>query len=168
MNMHHELTVYGFTMDSIANMPVVILKDAEEKRTLPVWISAREAVAMATDLMGSNVAETNSENDLIANLLVRVGVRLEKICIDDVRDGLLVASAVFSIGGEEIRIPAKTVEALSLSLKHRKPILISEELLEKAVVLDSGVSMQNDENNARRFVDYLESLKPEEMGEYPM
>lgn len=166
--MYHELTVYGFTMDSIANMPVVILKDAEEKKTLPVWISAKEAVAMATELIGSNVAGESSENDLFGNLLARIGVQLEKILIDDVRDGLLVASAVFSIGSEEICIPAKTVEALSLSLKHQKPILISEELLEKAVVLDAGVSTQNDENNARRFVDFLENLKPEEMGKYPM
>lgn len=166
--MYHELTVYGFTMDSIANMPVVILKDAEEKKTLPVWISAKEAVAMATELIGSNVAGVSSENDLFGNLLARIGVQLEKILIDDVRDGLLVASAVFSINNEEICIPAKTVEALSLSLKHQKPILISEELLEKAVVLDAGVSTQNDENNARRFVDFLENLKPEEMGKYPM
>jgi len=166
--MYHELTVYGFTMDSIANMPVVILKDAEEKKTLPVWISAKEAVAMATELIGSNVAGESSGNDLFRNLFARIGVQLEKILIDDVRDGLLVASAVFSIGNEEICIPAKTVEALSLSLKHQKPILISEELLEKAVVLDAGVSTQNDENNARRFVDFLENLKPEEMGKYPM
>lgn len=165
---YHELTVYGFTMDSIANMPIVILKDAEGKRTLPVWINAKDAVAMATDLIRGNVADASMEGDLIETLHDRVGVKLEQISIDDIRDGLFTASALFSVRGEEVRIPAKTAEMLSLSLKYQKPILISDELLEKAVVLDSGVKLAHGENNARRFVDFLDNLDPQEMGKYPM
>lgn len=164
----HEMTVYGFTVDSIANMPVVILKDAEGENTVPIWISPEDAVSIAAELIKGDISSKSGRNDLMFNLLERVGLTLAKVVVEDIKDSIFEFSVRFVREGEEIKVDVKPSEALVISLRSKLPVLISEELLARASTLTLGGDNLGRETNARRFVDFLENLNPEEMGKYPM
>jgi len=167
--MYLEMKVYGFALDAIAQMPVIILKDAEEKHAVPVWINASESVSFAAEFVGREASVRNGRKDVFATLVERLGMTVSSIVIESLRDGVFTASVrLASADGEEMRLELHVSEAMLLSLKYRLPMLVDRELLTQASTLDMGEEGFARENNARRFVDFLDQLDPSTMGKYPM
>jgi bifunctional DNase/RNase len=164
-----EMKVYGFALDAIAQMPVIILKDAEEKHAVPVWINATEAVAFAAELVGRDVAARTGRKDLVNSLLDRLEMAIAGIVIESQREGVFTSWVRLTRhDGEEMRIDLHVAEAMLVSLKYRLPVLVSRELLNQVSTLDMHEDALSSENNARRFVDFLDHLDPSAMGKYPM
>lgn len=167
--MHLEMKVFGFALDAIAQMPVIILKDAEEKYALPVWINASESVSFAAQFVGREMAARNSRKDVFTALTDHLGMTVTGIVIDGVRDGVFNSFVrLLSREGEEIRLEVHVAEAMLLSLKYQLPVLVHEEVLSQASSLDMNEESFAQENNARRFVDFLDHMDPAAMGKYPM
>ena len=168
-SMFLEMKVYGFALDSIAQMPVIILKDSEEKHAVPVWISSSESVSFAAEFVGREVSQRSGRKDLFASLLERLGMRISGIFIESLREGAFTASVrLCTSEGEEMRLEVHVSEAMLLSLKYRIPVLVNDELLTQVSSLDMSEEGFSGENNARRFVDFLDQLDPTTLGKYPM
>lgn len=164
-----EMKVFGFALDAIAQMPVIILKDADEKHTVPVWINASESVSFAAEFVGREVSVRNGRKDVFTTLVERLGMKVSGIVIESLRDGIFTASVrLASADGEEMRLELHVSEAMLLSLKFRIPVLVNSELLTQVSSLDMNEEGFAKENNARRFVDFLDQLDPSTMGKYPM
>lgn len=164
-----EMKVYGFALDSIAQMPVIILKDADEKHAVPVWISSSESVSFAAEFVGREVSQRSGRKDLFSSLLERLGMHISGILIESLRDGAFTASVrLANADGEEMRLEVHVSEAMLLSLKYRIPVLVNDELLTQVSSLDMSEEGFSGENNARRFVDFLDQLDPAALGKYPM
>ncbi|HEY6839449.1 MAG TPA: bifunctional nuclease family protein, partial [Geobacteraceae bacterium] len=71
-------------------------------------------------------------------------------------------------GTDEFRVDVRTCEALIASLKYEVPVLVSEEVVARASTIALEDATIAEENDARRFVDYLEKLNPADLGKYPM
>jgi uncharacterized protein len=168
--MYLDMKVYGFALDAIAQMPVIILKDADEKHVVPVWINASESVSFAAEFVGHEVPARNGRKDVFASLVERLGMSISSIVIESLRDGIFTASVRLAPAedGEEMRIELHVSEAMLLSLKYRLPIKVNSELLTQVATLDMSEEGFAKENNARRFVDFLDQLDPTAMGKYPM
>jgi uncharacterized protein len=167
--MYLEMKVYGFALDAIAQMPVIILKDAEEKHAVPVWISTSESVTFAAEFVGREVSLRNGRKDLFTSLIDRLGMSIASIVIESVREGVFTSSVrLTGADGEEMRLEVHVSEAMLLSLKYRLPILVNSELLTQVSTLDMNEEGFAQENNARRFVDFLDQLDPTSLGKYPM
>ena len=167
--MYLEMKVYGFALDAIAQMPVIILKDAEEKHAVPVWINASEAVAFAAELVGRDVSSRSGRKDLFNSLIDRLGMSVSSIVIESLREGVFTASVRLAKGeGEEMRLELHVSEAMLVSIKYRLPVMVNSELLTQVSTLDMNEEGFAKENNARRFVDFLDHLDPSAMGKYPM
>lgn len=166
--MYYEMTVYGFAIDDVARMPVAILKDADEERSVPVWISSLEALAIASELINRELASSRGTEDLMSSILARTGMSLERVSFDELHEGTFKASAAFLLNDNEIVMDIRPVDALVLSLKYKKPLLVEEEVVSRACGAEPGLDALNSESDARRFVDFLEKLDPSEMGKYPM
>jgi uncharacterized protein len=167
--MYLEMKVYGFALDAIAQMPVVILKDAEEKHTVPVWIGTSESVTFAAEFVGREVSARNGRKDLFTSLIEKLGMSIASIVIESLHEGVFTASVRFAAAnGEEMRLELHVSEAMLLSLKYRVPVLVNSELLAKVSTLDMSEEGFAQENNARRFVDFLDHLDPATLGKYPM
>jgi hypothetical protein len=83
------------------------------------------------------------------------------------KDGVIEASVNFNRDGEDLSVAVRPCEAIIAALKYKMPILVAREVLEQA----SGLTMSGEiaeENNARRFTDFLENLNPASLGKYPM
>lgn len=167
--MYLEMKVYGFALDAIAQMPVIILKDAEEKHAVPVWISTSESVSFAAEFVGREVSIRSGRKDLFTSLIERLGMSITRILIESVQEGLFTASVrLAAADGEEMRLELHVSEAMLLSLKYRLPVMVNSELLTQVSTLDMSAEGFAKENNARRFVDFLDQLDPSTMGKYPM
>jgi uncharacterized protein len=166
--MYHEMTVFGFTIDSIASRPVVILKDARGNNTMPIWISTSEAFAIAAELMLWDNSASTRTKDLMALFLEKTGTEIGAIIIKGLSNGVFSATVKFLCGDEEFLVEVRPCEAILAALKYKMPILVAEEDLQRAsVVAMSGEELAG-ENNARRFVEFLDNLDPATLGKYPM
>jgi uncharacterized protein len=167
--MYVEMKVQGFALDSIAQMPVIILKDADEKHSVPVWISASESVAFAAEYVGREMAVRNGRKDVFTSLVETMGMSIKSIVLESVRDAVFTCSIrLAAAGDEEVRLELHVSEAMLLSLKYRLPVLVDDQVLEEVATLDMNEEGIGNENNARRFVDFLDQLDPSSMGKYPM
>jgi len=169
LSMYLEMKVFGFALDAIAQMPVIILKDAEEKYAVPVWINATESVSFAAQFVGREMSVRNSRKDVFTSLIERLEMSISSIVVESLRDGVFTSSVrLLSKDGEEMRLELHVSEAMLLSLKYLLPVLVNSELLTQVSTLDMNEEGFAKENNARRFVDFLDHMDPAAMGKYPM
>lgn len=167
--MYVEMKVFGFALDAIAQMPVIILKDAEEKNAVPVWINATESVSFAAQFVGREMTARNSRKDVFTALIEQLEMKLTGIYLESLRDGVFTASVrLLDRDGAEVRLEVHVAEAMLLSLKYQMPVLVNDEVLTQASSLDMNEEGFAKENNARRFVDFLDHMDPSAMGKYPM
>jgi uncharacterized protein len=165
--MYCEMKVFGFAVDTLANRPVVILKDASDKNTIPLWLSSSEGVLMSAELLLWESTARSGRKDLMSLILAQIGIEIRSIVVEGMKDGIIEASVKFSRDGEEMSVAVRPCEAVIAALKYKMPILVAHEVLDLA----SGLAMTDEiaeENNARRFTDFLESLNPASLGKYPM
>lgn len=165
---YREMTVHGFALDSIAQIPLVLLKDGDGKITLPIWISSMEAVTVAAELINRDAMSQSGTRDLLSLLLDQLNVSIDRITIEGLSETLFDAYVLFSRDGDSIRVKVRSCEAVVMALKYSMPILVADEVFEQASMLDVGDEHGFGDNAAGRFVDFLESLDPKDMGKYPM
>ena len=166
--MYHKMKVFGFTLDTLAHRPVVILKDGEDTHTIPIWISSLEAVSIAAELINGDMSSQNGRVDLLSLLLEKITMEVTAISIDSLNDGVFTASVTFRKKNGEVRINVRPSEALIISLKYKLPVLVADDVMARASMLAMTDETIARENDARRFVDFLEHLDPAELGKYPM
>ena len=162
------MKVHGFTLDSIAQMPIVILKDEGEQYTLPLWISAVEAVSMAAELIGRDVFSKTGRNDLFSLLLERLEMSVERLLIESSPAGSNAAMVVFAATDGELEVDVRLTDVLVLAIKYGMPIMVSDEVLERGRVDEAAEEKGITELDARRFIDFLEKMDPTDMNKYPM
>src|SRR3989304_438104 len=80
-----RMTVRGIALDPITNMPIIILKDTEEKKALPIWVGIFEANAIALELEKTSTPRPMT-HDLIKNILDGLGIGVRQIVVNDLKD----------------------------------------------------------------------------------
>ncbi len=166
--MYHKMKVFGFTLDTLAHRPVVILKDAGDTNTVPIWISSQEAVSIVAELISRDISAQNGRGDLLSLLMEKMAMEVDRVSIDGINDAVFAASVIFQGEGGEVRLDVKAYEALIIALKYKLPVMVADEVMAKASMLALADEEIASENDARRFVDFLESLDPADLGKYPM
>ena len=166
--MYLEMTVFGFTIDSLANRPVVILKDARDSNTVPIWLSAGEALSIAAELIQWDSSERRGRKDLMTLLMENMETAIRSIAIEGGGDGVFTASVKFIRNGEELSVVVRPCEAIIAALKFKMPIMMAEDVLQRSTDIAISDEQITGENNARRFTEFLENLDPATLGKYPM
>ena len=109
-----EMSIKGLMVDPVTNMPIVLLRDADNQRVLPIWVGPVEANAIA--LQVENVAPPRPmTHDLLRNLLVELGATLERVVISDLRESTFFAYLELHRDGAVIFVDARPSDALALS-----------------------------------------------------
>lgn len=158
-----EMKVSGLALDSISNMPIIILKDLEEKRSLPIWVGVFEANAIALELEKVTTPRPMT-HDLIRNLLEALNAHVEKIVVNDLRDNTFYATIYLILDGDEVQVDSRPSDAIALALRTKSPIFVSEDVVNKA----KSVEVTKDQDDQEKLKEWLENLKPEDFGKYKM
>ena len=157
------MEIRGLMMDPTSNVPIVILRNEESARFLPIWIGVAEANAIALKLEGVDLPRPMT-HDLAIGLIQGLGGTILRVVITDLVDGTFFARIVLqSDGGEEREVDSRPSDAMALALRAGVEILVAEIVLEKAKT-DEATERLTDEEKVKR---YLEELDEEDI-EYTM
>lgn len=172
-----EVTVASLGLDKTSSTPVVILKEKDGERLLPIWIGPGEASAIAMELAGIHFARPLT-HDLFTAVVRGLGSSLVRVLITKVVDNTYYASLVFSANGEFISIDSRPSDSIALALRAEAPIFADENLLELSAleIEDADVDEMDEEpvpdvgepDDAREepLRDYLKRLNPEDFGRF--
>ena len=157
------MTVRGIALDPITNMPIIILKDQEEKRALPIWVGIFEANAIALEL--EKIATPRPmTHDLIKNILDGVGASVQQIVINDLKENTFFAVIEVNFNGNVVNIDSRPSDAIALALRLNAPIFVTDKVVSKAKSMDIAAETEDSD----RWREWLENLKPEDFGKYKM
>jgi len=157
-----EMKVKGLALEPLSNMPVIILRDEEEKRSLPIWVGLFEANAIALELEKISTPRPMT-HDLIKKILESLDARVQKIVVNDVRDNTFYAVIHLRLGSADITVDSRPSDAIALALRVGAPIFVDEEVVHKArtveVAKETEISTGKGDDPAK-IKEWLESLKP--------
>ena len=159
-----EMKVRGLALDPVSNMPIIILRDEEEKRSLPIWVGLFEANAIALELEKISTPRPMT-HDLIKNILESVEAKVEKIVVNDLRDNTFFAVIHLRLGEEEITVDSRPSDAIALALRVGAPILVDEDVVRRAKNVEVVPKESDDQEKLK---EWLENLKPEDFGKFKM
>jgi uncharacterized protein len=151
------MTLAGVRVELPTNQPIVLLKEDEGERYLPIWIGAAEAAAIAFALQGV-VTPRPMTHDLMKNLLEEVGVHVQRIEITELREGTYYANINMRMNGNAYEISARPSDAIALAVRVEAPIFADEEVLTDASILIPS----DEEDEVEKFREFIESVNPED------
>ena len=158
-----EMTIKGLMVDPITNTPIVILKDKEGDRVLPIWVGVFEANAIALQIENVSTPRPMT-HDLLRNIITDLDGRVDRVVVSDLKDNTFFALIHLTVKGEGIAIDARPSDAIALALRTRAPILVEESVIDNAKTVDFG-SERLDNDKVQKW---LESLDPAELPKYKM
>jgi bifunctional DNase/RNase len=163
-----EMKVSGLTIDPLTNTPIVILKDLEGKRAVPIWIGLFEASAIATELEKISFSRPMT-HDLMRDLLKILEAKVKRIEIIDLRNNTFFACIHLQRNGDTLIIDSRPSDAIALALRVNCPIFIDEKVIEKSRNIDFAKKVDElDKKKTEELKEFLENLPEEDFGKYKM
>ena len=169
-----EMKVKGLTLDPLTNVPIVILRETDGERSLPIWVGIFEAHAIAREIEEFQTPRPMT-HDLIKNIIKGVEGRVTSILVNDLRDNTFFAEINLALNGTEIAIDSRPSDAIALALRMSAPIFVEEKVLEEAKSIEFAEPEENEdeerdteasdkpmEENPEDIKRWLENLKPDD------
>jgi len=150
-------------VDPITNLPIILLRDREGQRVLPIWVGASEANAIALQIENITTPRPMT-HDLLRNVIHDLKAEIRKVVVSDLKDNTFYALIHLEVNGEPLAVDARPSDAIALALRARAPIFVEDRVIDNAKTNDFAP----DKTDAERLQKWLESLDPDEMGKYKM
>jgi bifunctional DNase/RNase len=157
-----EMKIQGLMIDPVSQMPIVILKNTAGDSVLPIWVGVFEANAIATQLE-KIVSPRPMTHDLLRATIEQLGASIDRIVVTDLRDATFYATLHLDRNGEKVEVDSRPSDAIALALRCEAPIFVEEVVLEKSSRPGESDSMEPD-----RLRRWLETVDPQELGQYEM
>ena len=152
------MEVVGVRVELPTNTPILLLRERDGTRYLPIWIGTPEATAIALALEGIETARPLT-HDLMKTLLDALGADIERVDVTSLDEGTFFADLVIESEGEELTISARPSDAIALATRSGAPVFASRELLDEA-----GIEIHDDteEEEIERFREFLDDVTPDD------
>ncbi|CAB4950456.1 MAG: bifunctional nuclease family protein [Actinobacteria bacterium] len=149
-----KLDVVGVRVETPSNQPIVLLREVEGDRFLPIWIGAVEATAIAFAQQGVVPARPLT-HDLMRDVVSALDHTLEAVRITELTNGVFYAVLVFDGGAE---VSARPSDAIALALRTGTPIFGAEAVLDEA-----GIPIpEEEEDEVEKFREFLDQISPDD------
>jgi bifunctional DNase/RNase len=162
--MQIEMNIKGLMIDPITNMPIIILRDQEGQRILPIWVGVFEANAIALQIENVQTPRPMT-HDLLKNIIDDLSASVERIVVTELKENTFYALIHLRRNGHSIEVDARPSDAIALALRTRSPIFVEE------AVIDTARSVENSRDapmDVTRLQKWLENLSDDELGKYKM
>jgi len=157
-----KMKVDKLGIDLLTHDPVVILKDVDGKRYLPILIGPFEATAIALALEGAPVPRPLS-HDLMKSIIDALKAKVSRIVIHDIQENTFYAKVVLENNGASIEVDARPSDSIALALRANAPIYVSERIVLEETILDKSA----EDREAKKFKKFIENLKPSDFFKPP-
>ncbi|BAZ47810.1 hypothetical protein NIES4103_04140 [Nostoc sp. NIES-4103] len=154
-----EMKVAGIALDAITRSPIVLLKDASDRRALPIYIGQEQAKAIMSALENQKPPRPLT-HDLIVNILETWNMALERVIIHSLQKDTFYAALIVQQGEVKKEIDARPSDAIAIALRTNTPIWVMEE-----VVADASIPVDRDADEAEQqaFREFISNLRPEDL-----
>ena len=154
-----EMVVESVRVHMLSSQHVVILKESERDRYLPIWIGSSEANAIAMRLQGLS-AERPLTHDLLVSVISALGASVSRVVVTHVTDGTFHARLYLETAtGEECEIDSRTSDAIATAVRTGSTIYVDERVLDEAgVEPDAGEEGTEDDERLAVFREFVNSL----------
>jgi hypothetical protein len=164
-----EVVIDSIRVSLMSPQRIIILKETESERFLPIWIGPFEAEAITTSLQEIEVIRPMT-HDLLRNVLKVLGGQVLHINITELRDDVFYARIVISIAGQEIEIDSRPSDALALAVRTHVSIFVSEDVMEEAASVpetdvEAADSVDEPDERLKVFKDFFETLDLDDLNE---
>lgn len=150
----HEVEVVGVRVEMPSNQPIVLLREVDGERYLPIWVGAGEASAIAYAQQGV-VPPRPLTHDLFRDVLTALGQEVSEVRITELREGVFYGVLAFAAGAE---VSARPSDAIALALRLGTRVVCSEDVLAEA-----GIAMPDDqEAEVKKFREFLDQVSAED------
>jgi uncharacterized protein len=161
--MQIEMTIKGLMIDPITNMPIIILRDQEGQRVLPIWVGVFEANAIALQIENVQTPRPMT-HDLLKNILEDLSAQVERIVVSDLKENTFYALIHLRTDGHALAVDARPSDAIALALRTHSPIFVEESVIQSARSVESA----KENMDVGRLQKWLENLSDEDLGKYKM
>jgi bifunctional DNase/RNase len=167
-----SMEVVGVRIEMPSNQPIVLLKEIDGDRFIPIWVGATEATSIAFAQQGINPSRPLS-HDLMRDILHTLDATLLAVQITHLRDGVFFATLQIRTSEDAaLAISARPSDAIALALRSQSNILASRELLEQVgIEIPERLIQEMDEKgqpidvanaDLDAFRDFLDQINPED------
>lgn len=154
--------IVGVRVEMPSNQPIVLLREHDGGRYLPIWIGAVEASAIAMAQQGM-VPERPLTHDLLKDVVEALGDDLAEVHITDLRDGVFFADLVFASG---LHVGARPSDAIALALRTGSGVFVADTVLDDAAV-ELPEEGPDEASEVEKFREFLDQISPEDFGLEP-
>ncbi len=159
-----EVRLAAVRVDLQSNTPVILLQEKDGERSLPIFIGAPEATAIAFAVQGVDVPRPMT-HDLMRDILAALGAKVERVVVTEVRDSTYFAEIHLELGGRNLEVSSRPSDAVALATRTGSPLYVSEDLMEEAGVL---IELGEEDGEAEpeelvgQFRQFLDTVRPED------
>ena len=146
--------VVGVRVEMPSNQPIVLLKEVDVIRYLPIWVGAAEATAIAFAQQGLTPPRPLT-HDLIKNIIDNLGTSVDSVQITHLADGVFYSKILMDKG---IEVSARPSDSIALALRTGSPIYGTEDVFNSA-----GIEIPDQaDDQVEAFREFLDQINPED------
>ena len=160
-----EVTIDSVRVSLMSNHRVVVLKETDGERFLPIWIGPFEADAITIELQGVEVARPLT-HDLLKSVIYLLGAEVTRIVINDLSNDTFFARIVLDAEGDEIEVDSRPSDAIALAVRCSIPLLVADHVMDRAAIVPEEDASSDGERESGAaseeglvvFRDFVEGL----------
>jgi uncharacterized protein len=152
------MTVTGVRVELPSNTPIVLLREQNGARFLPIWVGAVEATAIAS-AMENVVPPRPLTHDLLRSTIEALGASVSKVVVTALRDSVFYADLVFETPAGEVVVSSRPSDAIALAVRTGAPVFAAPEVLAEAAI---ELEDETAEEEIERFREFLDEVSPED------
>jgi uncharacterized protein len=168
-----EVAIDSVRISLMSQHRIIVLKDLETSRFLPIWIGPFEADAITIELQGVEVPRPLT-HDLLRSIVDKLGAEVEHVAITDLRNDTFYAEISLKANGTRLHIDSRPSDAIALAVRTHVPVFVAEQVMDQAAIipepdLEGGESAGPStavapEDTPEAFRDFLEGLDLGDLG----
>jgi bifunctional DNase/RNase len=170
-----EVKIDSIRVSLMSQHRVVVLKDVDTDRYLPIWIGPFEADAITIQLQGVQVARPLT-HDLLKSIIDEMGATISHVMVSELKNDTFYARIVMDVNGQSMEIDARPSDAIALAVRANAPLFVAEEVMTSASIvpeasleetgMDLGTEPMSEEEEEKLavFRDFIDELDLDDLG----
>lgn len=152
-----EVTIDSIRVSLVSPQRLIILKDVDQERFLPIWIGPFEAEAITIKLQDVDVKRPLT-HDLLKRFITELGATVSHVLVNELRNDTYYARIVVSVDGKQLEIDSRPSDAMALAVRADVPIFVAEEVMEKASITPEEDQSELESEDLSAFRDFVNTL----------
>ena len=154
-----EVTIDSIRVSLVSPQRLIILKDIDEERFLPIWIGPFEAEAITIKLQDVDVKRPLT-HDLLNKFIAELGATVSHVLVNELRNDTYYARIIVSVDGRHLEIDSRPSDAMALAVRAQVPIFVAEEVMEKACITpeEDQSDIDGESEDLSAFRDFVNTL----------